>query len=127
MMGYSNICLTGVRCLFKSVRADVKAAIFSETDNPVTIVDFISPLACFHVHLKNNSSILEYIAAVAGIINKMLNVRCSTKVVFYDKNENYFRAEVPLICTIPLYVLRYFSQVYGAEHECKASLRGLVK
>lgn len=108
MMGHSNICLTGVSCLFESIDADVKAAIFSETDDQATIIDYISPLACFHVHLKNGS-ILEYITVIAEMINKILKVRCSTKVVFYDEKEQYVRAEEPFICTILLHVLRYFS------------------
>lgn len=114
MFGRSNICLTSRYQLFFHVKANTKGLIYLEKDREECDYSLQScmDIAQVNVGIKEPDHILKYVDSVTEIVHTVLHVNLETEATFYcSKEKIYYEIPVPLYSVIPLYILKFYSQL----------------
>lgn len=125
MLGCNNIGITYTDTLFLNVNANTKATIFTKLDFPSNVVD-LSKYSNFYGKINDETNILEYLSCITQIINKVLKTESSVTACFMHKQKNkYYKIELSLVSAIPLYILRFFSEVVKRQSEIEYSFSSI--
>lgn len=115
MFGFNNICLTANDNIFCNISANVKA-IICYGDDPIRYID-ISSHSFITVSIKN-VNILEYVSAIAEIIDAALNCKSHINVQYHLRETDEFcEVKFPVMAVVPSYILRFLVQVHIGRPE----------
>ena len=110
--------------VFCNITANVKVIINHNID-PVIYLHLL-PHSFIEVTVKNPNNILEYINAVAEVVNAVLNYESHINVKYRvecEKNEKketkFYYVKFSLMCIISSYILHHFVQVLNGMPENK--------